>query len=224
LACVSGRIAIRSSFPSVEWTRHVGVTTSHGRRPAGGPGRSSSSPSTPTRLRLTRLQHEHLIGQSVTHPLVQVTRRLGTLPPLVHAGEVDTLRRQLAEAARGERFLLQGGDCAELFDYCNSDDIEAKIRLLVQMSLVLTHQQGARMPVVRVLRGAGQYAKPRSSGTESWNGQDIVSYRGDNVNGYAPEDRSPNPDRLLQYPPFSVGRHLTPCACLTEPISTRRPR
>ena len=81
------------------------------------------------------------------------------LPPLVHSGEIDALKSQLAEVARGERFLLQGGDCAERFIDCAQGPIENKLRILLQMSLVLTW--GARMPVVRVGRLAGQYAKPR---------------------------------------------------------------
>jgi len=119
-----------------------------------------------------------------------------TLPPLVHSGEIDTLKAQLAEVARGERFLLQGGDCAERFIDCAQRPIENKLRILLQMSLVLTW--GARMPVVRVGRLAGQYAKPRSRATEMVDGVEVHSYRGDIINGHDPADREPDPQRLIQ--------------------------
>ncbi|RCI04408.1 hypothetical protein CU098_009925 [Rhizopus stolonifer] len=109
-----------------------------------------------------------------------VLNKLNRLPPLVSATEIENLKKQLKEAALGNSFLLQGGDCAELFDYCSQEPIEAKLKVLLQMSLVLTW--GARTPVVRMARMAGQYAKPRSS---------------DNVNGYDPKDRKPDPERLL---------------------------
>lgn len=122
--------------------------------------------------------------------------RLQALPPLVTAQEIDRLRRDLAEVAEGKAFLLQGGDCAELFAYCNAKQIETKVRLLLQMSLVLIW--GANIPVVRVGRMAGQYAKPRSSPMEQCNGTSVHSFRGDILNGYDIKDRKPNPDRLLQ--------------------------
>ena len=90
-------------------------------------------------------------------------RQVKALPPLVHAGEVDRLREELAEASLGRRFLLQGGDCAERFVDCTAATIENKLKILLQMSVVLTW--GARTPVVRVARLAGQYAKPRSNDT-----------------------------------------------------------
>jgi 3-deoxy-7-phosphoheptulonate synthase len=109
---------------------------------------------------------------------------------------VDDVRKQLAEVAEGKRFLLQGGDCAERFVDCNSGLIENKLRILLQMSLVLTW--GARMPTLRIGRMAGQYSKPRSSDTEVVDGVGTVcSYRGENVNGYDPKDRTPDPSRLL---------------------------
>ena len=117
------------------------------------------------------------------------------LPPLVNHGEVDTLRKHLAKAARGEAFLLQGGDCAERFVDCRKAAIEAKLKILLQMSLVLTW--GARIPVIRVGRMAGQYAKPRSSDTETVDGQKIPSYRGDIVNGIEKNVRDANPARLI---------------------------
>lgn len=120
------------------------------------------------------------------------------LPPLVHPSEVDTLRSNLAKASRGEAFLLQGGDCAERFVDCAPDPIQAKLKILLQMSLVLTW--GARIPVIRVGRMAGQYAKPRSRDTEIIKGEEIPSYRGDHVNGFGPAagSRRPDPNRLVQ--------------------------
>ena len=99
--------------------------------------------------------------------------------------------------ALGKAFVLNGGDCAELFDYCNAAQIEGKLKLLLQMSLVLIW--GANRPVVRIARIAGQFAKPRSSPTEVVNGVEMSSFRGDNVNGFEPtlESRKPDPDRLV---------------------------
>lgn len=128
-----------------------------------------------------------------------VEKALGTLselPPLVHPGEIVQLRSQLAEAATGRRFLLQGGDCAERFVDCNAAAIEAKLRILLQMSLVLTW--GGQTPVVRVARLAGQFAKPRSRPTEQIDGHEVLTYRGDHINGILPQDRSPDPARLLK--------------------------
>eukprot|EP01135_Chromosphaera_perkinsii_P008525 Nk52_evm1s1391 gene=Nk52_evmTU1s1391 len=116
------------------------------------------------------------------------------LPPLVASGEVDSLKNLLAEAADGKAFVLQGGDCAELFEYCNAEHIENKLKILLQMSLVLCW--GARTPVVRIARMAGQYAKPRSSNTEMVNGKEVLSYRGDHINSIDPEDREADPERL----------------------------
>ena len=120
------------------------------------------------------------------------------LPPLVNHGEVDALRAHLAEAACGKAFLLQGGDCAERFADCTKTAIEAKLKILLQMSLVLTW--GARIPVIRVGRMAGQFAKPRSSDTETINGTEMPSYRGDNVNAITPDlaARQPDPQRLVK--------------------------
>lgn len=98
--------------------------------------------------------------------------------------------------ALGKAFLLQGGDCAELFDYCNDDAIDSKIKLLLQMSLVLIY--GAHLPVVRIARMAGQYAKPRSSPTEVVDGKTLPSFRGDILNGYPLDERDIDPDRLVQ--------------------------
>ncbi|KAL4887969.1 DAHP synthetase [Aspergillus ambiguus] len=123
--------------------------------------------------------------------------KLQTLPPLVTTQEIVSLKKSLKNVALGKAFVLQGGDCAELFDYCNQDMIEAKVKLLLQMSLVLIW--GANRPVVRIARIAGQFAKPRSSPMEVVNGVEIPSFRGDNINGFAadPESRRPDPSRLV---------------------------
>lgn len=123
---------------------------------------------------------------------------LRQLPPLVTSWEIESLKHQLAEAAQGRRFLLHGGDCCEQFDECCSPSIASKLKILLQMSLVLVH--GGRRPVIRVGRFAGQYAKPRSSDTESRGGQTLPSYRGDNVNrpGFSAAERTPDPRRLVE--------------------------
>ncbi len=127
-----------------------------------------------------------------------VAARLAVLPPLVTSWEVETLRGQLASAARGERFVLQGGDCAESFAECTSDSITAKLKILLQMSLVLTHSLKKR--VTRIGRFAGQYAKPRSADMETRNGETLPSYRGDLVNSldFTAEAREPDPLNLLR--------------------------
>ena len=140
--------------------------------------------------------------------------------------QIDRLRAELAEVAAGKAFLLQGGDCAELFDDCSDDPIEHKLSLYVHpqlregvltcrillMSLIILH--GSRLPVIRIARIAGQYAKPRSKPTEMVDvsvpqiasdgskivvkeKKEVLSFRGDNVNGYDPTDRRPDPERLL---------------------------
>ena len=131
-----------------------------------------------------------------TDAFQRTVQRIQQLPPLISKGEVTELRKQLAEVAAGQRFLLQGGDCAERFLDCKSEAIEQKLKIMLQMSLVLTW--GARMPTVRVARMAGQYAKPRSSPTEVVNGETHFSFRGDNVNTFELAGRKPDPDRLLQ--------------------------
>ena len=112
--------------------------------------------------------------------------------------EVEALRKHLASAQRGERFLLQGGDCAESFDDCESDTIAQKLKILLQMSLVLLH--GLKVPIIRVGRMAGQYAKPRSADTETRDGVTLPSYRGDLVNRapFTAADREPDPQLLLR--------------------------
>ncbi|KAI1331418.1 phospho-2-dehydro-3-deoxyheptonate aldolase-like protein [Xylariaceae sp. FL0255] len=128
--------------------------------------------------------------------LRKATAELSTLPPIVHPHEIEKLKQNLRDVARGEAFLLQGGDCAELFDYCRQDAIESKIKLLLQMSLVLIW--GANKRVVRIGRMAGQYAKPRSSPTEIVDGKEVASFRGDILNGYHLEDRELDPQRLVK--------------------------
>ncbi len=130
--------------------------------------------------------------------LAGVAAALRALPPLVFAGECDTLRERLAAVARGEAFVLQGGDCAETFEAATADAIRGKIKTLLQMAVVLTY--GARVPVVKLGRMAGQFAKPRSAGTEVRDGVSLPSYRGDAVNGpeFTAEARTPDPERLLR--------------------------
>ena len=126
-----------------------------------------------------------------------VVRQIASLPPIVTSWEIGALQGQLAEAARGERFLLQGGDCAETFDDCDSDTIANKLKILLQMSLVLTHG-GKR--VIRVGRFAGQYAKPRSDDYETRDGVTLPSYRGDLINRpeFTVEARTPDPQLMLR--------------------------
>jgi 3-deoxy-7-phosphoheptulonate synthase len=130
--------------------------------------------------------------------LDEVTAELAAYPPLVFAGECDDLKGQLAAAARGEAFLLQGGDCAETFADVNADRIRLQLKTLLQMAVVLTY--GAGMPVVKVGRMAGQYSKPRSRPTEIRGGVELPAYRGDAVNDYAFTERArtPDPRRLLR--------------------------
>ncbi len=131
------------------------------------------------------------------HALGDVLNLIRSYPPLVFVGEVDNLKRQLAEAAAGKRFLLQGGDCAERFQDCTPEAITSKLKILLQMSVVLCY--GARQPVVRVGRIAGQYAKPRSADTETVDGKTLQVFRGDNINSFEAdaERRKPDPQRML---------------------------
>ena len=119
-------------------------------------------------------------------------------PPLVFAGECDLLRDRLAAVSRGEAFLLQGGDCAETFDGISADDVRNKLKTLLQMAVVLTY--AASVPVVKVGRIAGQYAKPRSKPDETRDGVTLPAFRGDIVNGFdfTPEARTPDPRRLVR--------------------------
>ncbi len=130
--------------------------------------------------------------------LANVLGELGRLPPLVTSWEILALKQHLADAQEGRRFLLQAGDCAESFAECASPRISNQLKVILQMSLVLVH--GLQIPVVRVGRFAGQYAKPRSADCETRNGTTLPSYRGDNVNGveFSAAARRPDPRRLLQ--------------------------
>ena len=127
-----------------------------------------------------------------------VLKSLSELPPLVTAWEVDKLQRQLADAAAGNCFVLQGGDCSESFGDCNATTILRKLKVLIQMSLVLIC--GSKQRIVRVGRIAGQYAKPRSTNTETREGVELPSYRGDIINrsGFTKDDRTPDPQLLLR--------------------------
>jgi len=129
--------------------------------------------------------------------LADVEARLRSLPPLVFAGEARELRRQLGEVAVGRGFLVQGGECAESFTDFHADSIRDMLRVLLQMTMVLTF--GAGVPVVKVARLAGQFAKPRSAATEVQDGVELPSYRGDiiNVNEFTPEARRPDPERQM---------------------------
>jgi 3-deoxy-7-phosphoheptulonate synthase len=130
--------------------------------------------------------------------VAEVVEQLRVLPPLVFAGECDALKARLGEVARGEAFLLQGGDCAETFVDSTADAIRDKIKTLLQMAVVLTY--GAQVPIVKVGRIAGQFAKPRSADTETRDGVTLPAYRGDAVNGlpFTAESRTPDPQRLLR--------------------------
>lgn len=130
--------------------------------------------------------------------LESTLKRLHALPPIVTSWEIEKLKRQLAEVQRGERFLLQGGDCSERFSDCRADLIDAKLKVLLQMSAVLSYGGGKK--VVRVGRIAGQYAKPRSSPMETRDGLSLPSYRGDLVNrrDFTPEARRADPANLIE--------------------------
>ncbi|KAK3694634.1 DAHP synthetase [Podospora appendiculata] len=128
--------------------------------------------------------------------LAKSLSELKRLPPIVHPREIVKLKQHLRDVARGEAFLLQGGDCAELFDYCEQNAIESKIKLLLQMSLVLIW--GADKRVVRIGRMAGQYAKPRSSPMETVDGKLVPSFRGDILNGFHADERDLDPGRLVR--------------------------
>ncbi|MCH2166586.1 MAG: 3-deoxy-7-phosphoheptulonate synthase class II [Oceanicola sp.] len=133
-----------------------------------------------------------------TDALNAVEAQLRQYPPLVFAGEARRLREELARASRGEAFLLQGGDCAESFEQFSADGIRDTFKVMLQMAVVLTY--GAKVPVVKVGRMAGQFAKPRSAPTEVQNGVELPSYRGDIINelAFTPEARIPDPKKMLQ--------------------------
>ena len=128
----------------------------------------------------------------------KVISEISGYPPLVFAGEVRALKQQLGDAAQGNGFLIQGGDCAETFDDFRADSIRDKLKILLQMSVVLTY--GASCNVVKLGRIAGQFAKPRSANTETRDGVELPSYRGDAVNdiNFNEDSRKQNPKRLLR--------------------------
>ena len=133
-------------------------------------------------------------AKALNHVLVELAR----LPPLVTSWEIACLKKQLSEAVHGERFLLQGGDCSESFEDCESGAITRKLKILLQMSLVLV--QGAKKRVIRLGRIAGQYAKPRSTDSETRDHVTLPTYRGDLINcpGFTLAERTPNPEFLLR--------------------------
>ena len=144
----------------------------------------------------------HPAAQQPAYPdsaeLTQVLNQISVMPPLVTSWEIDHLHTGIAEAQRGEAWLLQGGDCAETFDQCQTEPIASKLKLLLQMSLAIVF--GSRKRILRVGRMAGQYAKPRSSETETQNGVTLPCYRGDIVNRFefTEEARRANPQLLLR--------------------------
>jgi 3-deoxy-7-phosphoheptulonate synthase len=128
----------------------------------------------------------------------EVARVLAGQPPLVFAGECDVLKERLAAVTRGEAFVLQGGDCAETFAGSTADAVRGKLQTLLQMAVVLTF--GARVPVIKIGRMAGQFAKPRSSAAEVRDGTELPAYRGDMINGldFTAADRTPDPARMIR--------------------------
>jgi 3-deoxy-7-phosphoheptulonate synthase len=126
-----------------------------------------------------------------------IISELKNYPPLVFPGEVENLKKKIGDAAAGKRFILQGGDCVERFEDCRADTITNKLKIMLQMSVILTY--AARMPVVRIGRIAGQFSKPRTRDTENVNGREIPTYRGDSINSFEPDPagRTPDPRRLL---------------------------
>jgi len=146
------------------------------------------------RTRTVRQQPTYPDPEALDAALSQVDQ----MPPLVTSWEVDNLKKDLARAEAGERFLLQGGDCAESFDDCTADVITSRLKIMLQMSLVLTY--GLDTKVVRVGRFAGQYAKPRSSDTETRGDTTLPSYRGEIINSpeFTEESRTPDPQRLIR--------------------------
>ena len=145
---------------------------------------------------------KHQAAQQAVYPdkaeFDRAVAELSRLPPIVTSWEVDALKDLIASAQRGEAFVLQGGDCAETFDECTSENIVAKLKILLQMSLVMLF--GLKKPVVRVGRMAGQYAKPRSADTETRDGKALPSFRGDLVNRlpFTAADRIPDPQLILR--------------------------
>ena len=128
--------------------------------------------------------------------LKEICDQIHSLPPLVFGGESEKLRAHFAKVAKGKAFILQGGDCAESFQDVNANYIRDTFKVLMQMAVVITFAGG--VPVIKVGRMAGQYAKPRSSETETVNGKEVLSYKGDNINHISAERRQPDPRRMLE--------------------------
>jgi 3-deoxy-7-phosphoheptulonate synthase len=147
--------------------------------------------------------------------LTAVTSEIARIPPLVFAGECDSLTRRLAAVTRGDAFVLQGGDCAETFAGSTADAIRGKLRTLLQMAVILTY--AASVPVVKIGRLAGQFGKPRSRDTETRDGTELPAYRGDAVNGFefTAESRTPDPQRLLRACHYSAAT-LNLCRAFTQ--------
>ena len=141
---------------------------------------------------------KHLPEYKNQKHLNKVLTSLRDFPPLVFAGEVRSLRNSLAKASEGEAFLLQGGDCAESFSEFNADNIRDTFRVILQMAIILT--SGTNLPIIKVGRMAGQFAKPRSSPTEKINDVELESYKGDIINGieFDKSQRDPDPERMLK--------------------------
>src|SRR5213083_2987134 len=130
--------------------------------------------------------------------LADVEAQLATFPPLVFAGEARNLKKSLARVAKGKAFLLQGGDCAESFAEHSANNIRDTFRVILQMAVVLTY--ASKLPVVKLGRMAGQFAKPRSADTEVQGGVELPAYRGDIVNDidFTPAGRAPDPQRMIR--------------------------
>jgi len=142
-----------------------------------------------TALQMAEWEDQKLAGK--------VLDKIGKLPPLVQAREAENLKAMLAEAGRGERFIVQGGDCAERFIDCEGGRLEQQLKLILQMGMI--HEHLTSTPPVCIMRIAGQYGKPRSKPTEVVEGYgEIMSFKGDNINGIEPADRKWDPERLLQ--------------------------
>src|SRR5215468_8290344 len=162
---------------------------------------------------------QHAAAQQPEWPdpdrLAAVTSQLAQLPPLVFAGECDQLTERLAAVARGEAFVLQGGDCAETFAGSTADAIRGKLRTLLQMAVILTY--AASVPVVNIARLAGQFAKPRSSATETRDRTQLPAYRGDAINGleFTARARTPDPWRMLRACHYSAAT-LNLCRAFTQ--------
>lgn len=170
-------------------------------------GRTLWCPLSPSSVKLTAMEEwtpnswrtkpiKHCPEYPDPKALSNSVSELKRLPPIVHPKEIEKLKQNLRDVALGKAFLLQGGDCAELFDYCEQTAIESKIKLLLQMSLVLVW--GADKRVVRIGRMAGQYAKPRSSATEVVDGKEVPSFKGDILNGFSLDERELDPGRLIR--------------------------